>query len=153
MHDDCSRRVFLKKFALLSAGSLMLGATAMACYGPGPIENRLPTVSGMFFIDSAANWAPLQNSQNVPVDAKFEIKFSVQMNTALDATVEFTDQSNATVLFDKAWDNDYTVSVIPSENLLFDTGYRLRVLDAESQQGEQLILDANADSIFKTVVA
>jgi hypothetical protein len=147
--------MFLKKFALLSAGSLMLSATAIACYGPGSIENRpspSPTVSGMFFLDAAAHRALLQNSQNVPVNAKFAIEFSVQMNTALAATVVFADHNDVTVSFNQAWDNDYTVSVTPSSNLLFDTQFRLRVLNAESNQGKQLIQDGNADATFRTIV-
>lgn len=78
--------MFLKKFALLSAGSLILGVTAMACYGAMPVENNPSppvTVSGMFFLDAASNQIPLQDNQSVPVHAKFLIKFSVQMNTAV----------------------------------------------------------------------
>ena len=152
MQDDCSRRVFLRKFALLSAGSLMLGATAIACYGPG-MGGPSTTVIGMRFLDAASHSAPLQNSQNVPANAKFMIDFSITMNTALTAAVAFTDHNDVPVPFDKAWDNDFTVSVVPSSNLLFNTQYRLRVLDAENIKGEKLIPDANADATFRTVVA
>jgi hypothetical protein len=154
--DDCSRRVFLKKFALLSAGSLMLGATAIACYGPGSLNNSpspSPAVSGMFFLDPASNPIPLQNNQSVPVHTRFTIEFSVQMNTAVAAAVAFADNNDVPVPFDKAWDNDFTVSVVPSSNLLFNTQYRLRVLNAESKQGGKLIPDANAEATFRTVVA
>ena len=156
MQEDCSRRVFLRKFALFSAGSLMLGATTMACYGPGAIDKRpllSPAVRGMFFIDAAAHTVPLQNSQNVPVNVKFTIEFSVAMNTALAATVALTDHNDAAVPFGNAWGSDFIVNVVSSSNLLFNTQYRLRVLDAESKQGEKTILDVNADATFRTVAS
>jgi len=134
----------------------MLGATSLACYGPGPVENGPSpalAVSGMFFLDAASHAAPLHNSQAVPVRTKFTIEFSIQMNMAVPATVAFTDHNNVPVTSDQAWDNDFTVSVVPSSNLLFNTVYRLRVFDAESKQGRKFIQDEKADATFRTVVA
>lgn len=153
MQDECSRRVFLKKFALLSAGSLMLGATAMACYGVMPIENTPVTVSGMFFLDAASNPVRLQDSQNVPVHTRFTVEFGVPMNTTAPAAVAFTDQNNALVPFAITWDNDFTVGVIPSSNLLFNTGYTLRVQDASSRLGGHLVQNGNETAAFRTAGA
>jgi Big-like domain-containing protein len=152
MQDDCSRRVFLKKFALLSAGSLVLGATAMACYGamPAPPEAE---VSGMFFLDAASNPVPLQNNQGVPVHTRFTIEFSAQMDTTAPAAVAFTDHNNAPVLFDNTWDNDFTLGVAPASNLLFNTVYSLRVQDARSRRGTYLIQNGNETATFKTAEA
>jgi hypothetical protein len=150
IQNDCSRRAFLKKFALLSAGTFVLGATTMACYGPiGPRPSG--TVSGMYFRDVSLNLWPLKNNQNVPVDATFEVLFFDPMNTAAAATVEFTDQNDVPVPFGQAWDSDYSLSVAPSSNLLLSTEYRLVVLDIESKTGEKINLAGEADATFKTV--
>ncbi len=150
MQDDCSRRDFLKKFALLSAGTFVLGATTMACYGPmGPQPSSIATVSGMYFLDASSNLQLLRNSQEVPVDTTFKIHFFNQMNTTVDATVEFTDQN--AVPFGQAWDSDFILSVAPSSYLLNATEYRLIVLDAESKTGEKINLAGDAEATFKTV--
>ena len=151
MQDDCSRRAFLKKFALLSAGTLVLGATTMACYGPG-VPRPVPTVLGMYFLDNVSKLAILQYQQNVPVHTTFTIRFSILMDTTQPATITFADLSGASVLFDQLWDSEDILSVAPSSDLLPDTEYRLRVQDVVSKQGEKITLGGDADATFKTVV-
>ena len=147
--DDCSRREFLKKFAVLSAGTLVLGATTIACYGPmGPRPSA--TVSGMYFLDTSLKLWSLKNNQTVPVDARFKIYFIDSMNTAVAATVEFNDLNNVSVPFDQVWDSDTVLSVAPSSNLLFSTEYRLVVVEVENKAGEKINVAGEASATFKT---
>ena len=69
-HYDQNRREFLKKFAMVSGGALMLSATSMACYGPGPSRTAFPSVVGMAFLDGQSQKVPLQDSQNVPLSSR-----------------------------------------------------------------------------------
>ena len=146
--DDCSRREFLKKFAVLSAGTLVLGATTMACYGPmGPRPSA--TVSGMYFLDASLKLWSLKNNQTVPVDAIYKIYFIDPMNMAVGATVEFTDLNNVLVPYGQVWDSDTVLSVAPSSNLLF-TEYRLVVVEVENKAGEKINVAGEASATFKT---
>ena len=147
--DDCSRRAFLKKFAVLSAGTLVLGATTMACYGPGVAPVRASM--DMYFLDGSLKLTPLRNNQNVPVHTTFTIYFFYQMNTAVAATLTFVDQNAVPVTFDQAWDSDRILSVVPTSDLSLNTGYTLNLLDAEAKTGGKINFDGNADATFKTV--
>ncbi len=149
--DIYSRRSFLKKFALLSAGSLALGATAMACYGP-PRTERLtaPEVIGMYYLDAQTGNIPLQNNLSVPVNAKFLVLFSEQMNVNVPAVIVFTDHNNVAVDNTKTWENGTMLSVSPVSNLQFSTQYTLQVADAESAQGFKLVSTSNATAVFTT---
>ncbi len=147
----CSRRAFLKKFAVLSAGTLALGATAMACYGP-PGAERLtaPEVSGMYYVDAQAGNIPLRNSPSVPVNAKFRVQFSEEMNAGVPPVIAFTDYNNVTVDTALAWENGTMLSVSPTSNLLFSTQYTLQVVDAESARGFKLVSTVYASAAFTT---
>jgi hypothetical protein len=156
LNDDSSRRDFLKKFALLSAGSLMLSATTLACYGPGPVSNgpTIPcTVSGMFFVDVQSHRAMLSGDQNVPVHTQFLIEFSKTMNKSAATTVVFTDPNTNAVAYTTSWGNDYALSVTPVSDLSADHEYTLRVTAAVSADGAVLEITNTATAVFKTAIA
>lgn len=152
LKDDCSRREFLKKFAMVSGGALMLSATAMACYGPMPRDNALPSVIGMYFIDGQGQKVFLPGNQNVLIHTKFVIDFSTEMNTSAPATILFIDSNNNPVAYSKAWDNNQSLSVTPSSDLAYNTGYTLTAEDAEDTRGNKLNSNATATASFKTAI-
>jgi Big-like domain-containing protein len=156
--NEYSRRAFLKKFALLSAGSLSLSAITLACYGPvyGPAPSNFiqPTVTAMYFTGSQSNLILLQGSQDVPVHTTFLIEFSKAMNASAPNTVYFSDSDNNTVPYTKAWKDSsaYSLAVTPSADLRQDAGYTIRMgADAADTDGNQINLDGNATAVFKTV--
>src|SRR5512147_1044932 len=125
--SDCSRREFLKKFAYLSGGALVLSATAMACYGPmGAYEDRLaaPVVAGVFFLDAQSQITPLQNNQAVPVQTKFTIEFSKDMNSSVPVAVDCVDSNNDPIAFNHAWDSIRIFGLIPQADLAHAMTYR-----------------------------
>lgn len=152
MQDDCSRRVFLKKFAFISAGALMLSATAMACYGPMSPENApYPQVSDVQFMDALNHATSLQGVQTVPVHTVFLFVFTKNMNTAISPTIQFNDQSNVAVVFSETWYDSLTLSITPNADLSSNTGYTIGVgNDAEDSQGNKIFLTAKATATFKT---
>jgi len=151
--DNYSRRAFLKKFAYLSTGALALSATSMACYGPPP-ENQFqyPMVRGMSFLDSQLNPVSLRDNQNVPVQTKFLIEFTEDMNEAAPTTVYLTDSGNVAAPYDKVWSSVRTLAVTPSADLKLDTGYTLSLgNDAQDARGYTIVLTENATATFKTI--
>jgi hypothetical protein len=154
---DCSRREFLRKFAYLSGGALMLSATTMACYGPMGVypEDRLaaPVVAGIFFLDAQSHSTPLQNSQGVPIHAKFTIQFSKDMNSLVPVAVDCVDSSNNPVAFDKAWDSIRIMGLTPTTDLAHAMTYQLNVTDAEDTVGFKIQITESALATFKTANA
>jgi hypothetical protein len=153
LKNDCSRREFLKKFAMVSGGALVLSATAMACYGPMPRENALPSVIGMYCLDAQPNKVLLSGNQNVPVHTTFVIDFSTEMNVSVPATVLFVDAADNPVACDKAWNGDLSLNVTPQADLAYNAGYTLTIQDAEDRRGNRLSTDSASTSSFKTVIA
>ncbi len=157
LSDECSRRQFLKKFAMLSAASLSLSAVTLACYGPSPNTPSIsPQVSTMYFKDAQSNNVSLYGNQNVPVHTTFIIVFSTAMNTTGPSTVIFTDSNSNPVAFDKVWDNNAPSSlmVTPQADLSLDSVYTLKMGgDAVDTFGNTMTLTDSATAIFKTVAA
>lgn len=158
MNDDCSRRDFLKKFALLSAGTLMLSATSLACYGPpggalyGPGAVITLRVNGMFFVDAQSNHVSLYGNQSVPIHTQFLIEFSQTMDKSAPTTLSLTDSNNSPVADSKTWGNDYTVHVTPNSDLMHSADYTLRVgNDTVDINGNKLEITDTATAVFKTV--
>ena len=83
-------------------------------------------------------------------DKKPVVEEMLEKTAPLAATPRDDD---APVSFDRSWDNDFTVSVVPSSNLLFNTVYRLRVLDGESRKGRKFIPDGKAEATFRVIGA
>jgi Big-like domain-containing protein len=154
---DCSRREFLRKFAYLSGGALMLSATTMACYGPGGVypDDGLaaPVVAGIFFLDPQSHTTPLQNNQDVPVHTKFTIEFSKDMNSSVPVAVDCTDSNNNPVAFDKAWDSIRILGLTPSADLAHAVTYQINITDAEDTMGFKIQITNNASATFKTASA
>lgn len=154
MDESCSRRKFLKKFAYLSGGALLLSATAMACYGPPSSESiTAPEVSSLTFLDALSQPVPLRDNQSVPINTAFTIEFSKDMKTTVPATVELADAGNNAVAFSAVWYSIRVYVLTPTASLAHDTAYRLRVLDAEDAQGFKLFVTSGATADFKTIVA
>ncbi len=153
MNDDYSRREFLKKFAYLSSGALMLSVTTTACYGPMGSQQEYPMVSGIYFLDAEGRNMLLQNIQNVPLQTKFTIEFTDDMNTATPASVSLTGPANTSVGCDnKVWETVRLLTVVPAENLAPDTEYTLRLGDdTKDARGYNLWLTESATAVFKTV--
>jgi hypothetical protein len=151
-NDDFSRREFLKKFAVLSGGALMLSATAMACYGPMPPQNSLPSVVGMYCYDAGLNKVELQGNQNVLVNTAFEIDFSKNMNTTAQTAIQFTDSNSVPVDIAQAWDDSRTLRVTPASDLSYDTEYTLSVEDAWDTAGNPLNGSRSA-ATFRSAIA
>lgn len=151
---DCSRREFLKKFAYLSGGALVLSATAVACYGPmgAQPEDRLaaPVVAGIFFLDVQSQTTPLQNNQAVPVHTKFTIQFSKDMNPTVPVAVDCVDSNNNPVAFNTAWDSIRIFGLTPLADLAHAMTYQLNVTDAEDTMGFKIQITESASAAFKT---
>jgi hypothetical protein len=152
MNDECSRRNFLKKFASLSGGALMLSATAMACYGPPSSGDYrvYPEVLSQTFLDAQSNPIALYDNQSVPINTQFLIEFNKDMKVSVPATAEFTDASNNAVTFNISWYAVRLVALTPAAALIHDTVYYLRILDAEDTFGLRLSATSRASANFKT---
>ncbi len=150
LNDNCSRREFLIKFAMVSGGALMLSATSLACYGPMPRENALPSVIGMYFIDGQSLKVLLQDNQNVPPHTTFVIDFSTSVNTSAPTTIVLVDTNNIPVAYDTTWDDSVTLSVDPVSDLSFNSVFTLSIEDAEDTLGNRLNPYASATATFKT---
>ncbi len=144
-----SRRRFLKKFALLCGGSLMLSAVLTAC-----IEDNytaLPSVIGIYFDDSAMQKVELRGNQNVPVHTQFTFVFSTDMDTGSPWTaVTFVDSASNPVDKTISWVDSRTLSVTPSADLSFNTDYVLTVEDASDSADNPLNPYASASAAFRT---
>ena len=154
MDDDYSRREFLKKFAYLSSGALVLSVTTTACYGPMGAQQGYPMVSGIYFVNTDGSNGLLQNSQNVPLQTKFKIEFTDDMNFEAPASVFLTGPANTPVGCDNnVWETNRLLTVTPAQDLAPDTEYTLRVDDdAKDARGYNLWLTESATAVFKTVI-
>jgi hypothetical protein len=152
MDDECSRRKFLKKFAYLSGGALMLSATTLACYGPPPGQTmQAPTVSAIKFLDASSTYILLKKNQTVPVHTRFTIEFSEDMNEKVAVTIHLTDAvNNVITLGTGVWDTVRIFGLSPSLELASTTSYELRVTDAEDARGLKLHVTDSATADFKT---
>jgi hypothetical protein len=160
--DDYTRREFLKKFALLSAGTV-LSATFLACrpeavYGPGPVAPC--RVSGMHFVDAQSNQVPLNGNQSVPVHTQFLIEFSTTMSRSAPTTTTLTDSNSSPVAHSKTWDNgvspypNHAIIVVPSSDLANNMEYTLRVgNDAYDTSGNRIEITDTATAVFRTAIA
>ncbi len=145
INDACSRREFLKKFAMLSCGTLMLGATSIGC--PGVDVTALPSVIGVYFYDAAMQKVELRGNNNVPVHTRFEFVFSTDMN---GASITFVDSNSNPIAFTQAWVDARTLSLTPSADLSLSTDYILTVEYANDSIGNPLNPYASASAAFKT---
>ncbi len=163
---DFSRRDFLKAFAALSSASLLLSmqagcgdppATAAygpaALYGPAPING--PRVNAIYFLDDRLCAVPLQDSQSVPLLAKFLVEFTDNMNASVLPAVYLTGPGEAPVAYDnKTWFTARILTLSPAQDLSPATEYTLRIGDdAEDLNGEKIYLTESATAAFRTVVA
>ena len=145
------------RFATLSSATFLLG-TPIACgeYGPGS-ASIYPMVSGMYFLDDQSRTMLLQKNlinQNIPLQTKFTIEFTDDMNTSLPGTVFLTDSGEVAVSLVETWETLRIITVTPSSDLAPNTEYTLRVAeDAEDVKGRKIYLTAGATAAFKTVVA
>jgi hypothetical protein len=151
--DACSRREFLKKFATLSGGALMLSATSIACSGLP--KTALPSLIGIFFYDGDMQRVELRDNQAVPVHTQFDFVFSTDMNTDLHLTsyrtgVTFVDSNNNPIDFSIGWVNVRTLHLTPSADLSFNTNYIFTVYKAEDKIGNPLNEYADASAAFRT---
>ena len=145
----CSRRQFLKKFAMLSGGALMLSAVMTACSGKN--YTALPSVIGMYFDDAGIQKAELRGNQNVPVHTQFTFVFSTDMRTDSAWTgITFADSNSNPVDFTRSWVDARTLIVTASANLSFNTDYILTVTDAIDSAGNPLNPYASASAAFRT---
>lgn len=169
VQKDYSRRAFLKKFAMLSSASMLMGigigcsspnGTApvygpVAVYGPQPVGST--TVTGIYFVDSQSTQALLQGSQAVPVHTQFMINFSADVNMASVAdAITFVDSGNNAVACSKAWDTtnfqNRTINVIPASDLSHGTSYALGVgAGATDSNGSSISVTNDATADFKTI--
>ncbi len=154
--DNCSRRAFLKRFALVSAGTVAtlsaatLGCPGIGVYGPAPAPSG-PMIKGIYFLDPQSQKIALDNSQSVPVNAAFVVDFNYLMSNP--TTVSLTDYQNYPVDFETKWNDTFTLSVTPTSNLLFNTEYRL-IVDAEQKSADpNSTILANNTATFKTAAA
>ncbi|MBI5233056.1 MAG: Ig-like domain-containing protein [Deltaproteobacteria bacterium] len=164
---ECSRREFLRKFAMLSSASILLGVSTgcgsgssgsqnmNAVYGPSPVPLYGPApvspVSGMFFLDSKSAKVNLGNNQSVPIHTSFTIGFYVDFSTSTPATITFTDANGTAVANTQSWADSHTLVVTPSADLLNDTLYTLRINDVTLTNGVKYDLSPFATTTFKTV--
>lgn len=151
--DACSRREFLKKFALLSGGTLMLSAASIACTGLP--KSALPSLIGIYFYDGDMQRVELRGNQTVPVHTQFAFVFSTDMNTDLHlfsyrTGITFVDSNNNPVRFNEGWVDARTLNLTPSADLSFNTDYILTVYKAEDSIGNPLNDYADASAAFRT---
>ncbi len=151
--DACSRREFLKKFGKLFGGTLMLGATSIAC-SELP-RNALPSLIGIYFYDGDMQRVELRGNQNVPVHTQFVFVFSTDMNTDLHLTsyqtrITFVDSNSNAVGFTDGWADSRTLYLTPSADLSFNTDYIITVYKAEDTEGNPLNDYADASAAFRT---
>lgn len=147
--DACSRREFLKKFAMLSGGMLMLSATTVACSGTK--DTALPSVIGMYFYDGDRKKVELRENHTVPVHTQFVLVFSTDMNTGSYKTaLTFADSNSAPIDFTKTWEDARTLILTPLADLSLSTDYILTVNDAEDSTGNRLNDYAKASASFRT---
>lgn len=148
--DTCSRREFLKKFAMLSGGALMLGASAIGC----GTYSALPSVVGIYFYDGGMHKVDLRRNQNVPVHTQFVFVFSTDMDTApIRTEITFVDSNSNPIAFTTGWVDSRTLSVTPSADLSLNTDYILTVKDAQDSAGNPLNEFASASAEFRTTIA
>jgi len=148
--EACSRREFLKKFARLSGGALMLSATAIAC---DPLPNVLPSIIGIYCYDAAMQKIELRGNNAVPVHTQFEFVFSTDMDITWPADVAFVDLNGTPVGFTEGWFDARTLILTPFADLSFNTDYLLTVKDADDAHGNPLNDYANASAAFRTASA
>jgi hypothetical protein len=161
--NEYSRREFLRRFAMFSSASLLIGLNTgcgssdpekvrvIALYGPVPVYGPLVLVDAIYFNDNQSNRIPLQNSQNVFILVVCLVDFSKDMNTSAPTTITFNDSAGRTVPFSKSWRNSRTLEVAPLSQLLFNTTYTLSVgNDAEDTLGNKIILTPGAAATFRT---
>lgn len=162
--NEYSRREFLRKFAMLSSASLLVGLNGgcgssgsqdnRVLYGPLPAEFERPVVNSIYLTDSQSNRIPLQNNVNVPVQVVCLIDFSKSMNTTAPAAISFSDAAGNSVPVSTAWANDSTLVITPVSQLSFGTTYTLSLgNDAEDIFGNRIVLTADAGATFTTVGA
>lgn len=142
----CSKRGFLKRFALLSCLAMTLSAMTIGC--PSPYDNALPSVIGIYSIDAAMNRVDLRGDQNVPVHTQIVFVFSGAMNTA---DINFLNSSNIAIPFTMVWDDDRTLTLTPIADLSFDMDYIIGVSHAVDTLGNPLNFYANPSAKFRTV--
>jgi hypothetical protein len=147
--DACSRREFVKKFAMLSGGALMLSVTAIGC--SGTYDEDLSSVIGIYFYDAGMQKVELRGNDNVPVHTQFAFVFSTDMNTDLDFSwITLVDSNNNPIVFTEVWDDVRTLRLTPSADLSFNTDYILTVKNAEDSIGNPLNVYASASAAFRT---
>jgi hypothetical protein len=164
---DYTRRAFLKRFAMLSSATMLMGM-GIGCgsnYEPGnnfyvaygPPPTGATTVTGIYFIDSQSTQVLLQGAQAVPLHTQFIIDFSADMSMSSVAdAITFIDAANQPVVCSKEWDttnsHNRTINVIPVSDLSHDASYSLSVgYNALDSSGLGLLSINDASAAFKTI--
>lgn len=154
IEDACSRREFVKKFAMLSCSALMLSAMTIACPSGLP-RNALPSLIGIYFYDGDMNLVELRGNQTVPVHTRFVLVFSTDMNTDLHfgsyrTGITFEDSNSNPVGFTLGWGDARTLKLALNADLSINTDYILTVDRAEDKLGNPLNDYADASATFRT---
>jgi len=157
LEDSCSRREFLRKFAVVSTGTLVLGTTAIACYGTiAPNAARSSTVP-MFYLDPAMAGilVPLRDNQDVSMDAEFRIDlqdavYFSNLSEGVTGAIYFAKAAGEPVDFRQSWVEGRYISVAPTMRLAPATAHILRLTQVTlgANKGTQLIDNATAN--FRT---
>ena len=155
--DSCSRRDFLRKFAVVSTGTLVLGATTIACYGPpvAPHSSSIP----MYYIDQtmAGTMVPLRGNQHVSMDAEFRIDlqdvvYFTELNGFESFRVFFTKAAGESVKVRSSWVDGLFVAVVPYERLAPATEYSLKLVSVTliKGKGKEINFGDYAKANFRT---
>lgn len=128
MDEPVTRRNFLRRFAALSSAAVLMRFTT-GCgdhsqgggmYGPGPV------FSDIYYTDINGIKRIAEQSNNVPVNTKFDIAFtSTPIQNTLEVT--FTTADGAAVPNSATWLDTGSLEVVPASLLNPNTNFSLLV--------------------------
>jgi len=168
--NGIDRRDFLKQFALISIASLGTAVTGCSSgddpvvvplYGPepvvlyGPPPNAGPEVENIYYLLPDGSEVVLDDSQDVDIDAEFNIYFTDPMQEASQDAVVLKDGEDQPVRLNFRWDTEFTVlKVTPEASLQTAAMYTLLVDEtAQDADGSPIQLTDYAQATFKTAAA
>jgi len=134
--DICSRRNFLRKFALASTGALIAGCKGApspepkAVYGPRPVAEVDHSKIGWYYVDPAPGGkpVPLKDKKDVPVDAQFRIDLGNSADSIKDLKTDVFLSKEAGGLVDSHKSlAGKLISIVPSKPLSPGAGYLLNL--------------------------
>lgn len=130
---------------------MTLSVTTLACYGPPPTANRPATiVNAIYYFDGLQQINTLDNNQSVPIHLTIFVSFSSAMDQSSPVSLDFRDSADNVVLNTQTWQNQLTLEIMPSPDLMNNMNYIFSVVDGADAKGAALSITNSSKAAFKT---